>query len=303
MKILTCAAAVLVASPVLAQTAVPGYYQSTIDSRIFEVRVRGTLGLDLYDTDGKIQTAMDRKKATEDFKGVTYTLARDCPNNAGKIESTDVTSDRIKMRVEFPNTSMAGDAKGDKTTGCFKFGFVRWQPFVLVRTDPPASSPGLVRAPAEAPAQAAGIPAMPLPPPVPGRPAGEPEPTPTTKAMEARGFKLGVKACQRSGSSVVCRFSLTNTEARRDAQLPASRSRFITIGNRAFDSAEAVLAGVRDRRLARATLLEGLPADAELVFENVPASIREIHLLEIAIWTDAIGEFKVPYPGVLPIRD
>lgn len=131
---------IMFAVPAFAQDSIAGMYQSSIDGRIYEVRQRGEQGLDIYSTDGRIMAVMDRNNVKDDFKGRTDTLAVQCPNNAGKIETTDISQDRIRMRVELPNTSLVGDLRGDKTSGCFKIGFVRWQRFDLLRYSgaPPA---------------------------------------------------------------------------------------------------------------------------------------------------------------------
>jgi hypothetical protein len=304
--ILTCAALVLTGSTAWSQTPGDGHFQSSIDGRVFEVRTRQNLEMDLYDTSGKLVAFMKRSNTKDDFKGETHVLAEKCPNQAGKIETTDVAPDRISMRVELPNTSMVGDIKGDKSTGCFKFGFVRWQTFALVRTAPPkavSAQPGAsAPPPTTPPAQTAPVVQRAEPAPAKTTPETAP-PAPISKppVIEARGFSIAVDTCRRSGSSVVCKLVLTNKDARRDTQLIAGSSRFITTGNVAYTSSEVVLAGVRNRLYSQATLLPTLPADGELIFENVPPSVTTIHFLELSMWASNVGHFVVPYPATIPV--
>lgn len=193
--------------------------------------MRGTQGLDLYDADGKLQSALERRKPTDDFKGVTHTLATQCPNNAGNLETTDVSPNRIAMRIELPNTSLAGDLKGDKSAACFKIGFVRWRSFSLVRTSAPGVGGG---------GASAGNSAV---------PASAPGATASARGVESRGFAVAVDVCSRSGSAVTCSLTVVNKHARREAQLYAESTKLFASDSRSVPATEVVLAGVRNRGL------------------------------------------------------
>ena len=111
------------AVPVWCQGTTLGVYQSSLDGQRFELRMRGELALDIYSLDGRLLTTIERKKATEDFKGKTQTLATRCPQNSGKIEAKDVAADHIHMRVEIPSP----------TTCNLLSVFSKWQDFDLVK--------------------------------------------------------------------------------------------------------------------------------------------------------------------------
>ena len=101
-------------------------YQSSLDGKMYEVRARGDLGLDLYSNDRLVAT-MNRKKVGDDFKGDTTVLATQCPQNSGKIETQDVQPNRIRMRVEVPSRIISN------TMACHVLVLSKWQQFDLIK--------------------------------------------------------------------------------------------------------------------------------------------------------------------------
>lgn len=116
---------------VSAQTnaASEGTYLNTVDNRVYELRARGSSGLDIY-ADGRIVAMMDLDKASAQFKGDTSVLATNCPNSKGKIETVSIDAERIKMRVETPSQNIATKAK---TCGGVVIGRRPWAEFSLIR--------------------------------------------------------------------------------------------------------------------------------------------------------------------------
>jgi hypothetical protein len=120
--------------PAAAQS--PGTYVSSIDHKRYELRSRGETGLDIYTASGELVAVLNRKKASEPFKGKTQTLASRCPNNAGKIETVANLDDRIRMRVEVPQMDIR------KRMSCNMLVLSDWQPFDLVRESGPERAAG-----------------------------------------------------------------------------------------------------------------------------------------------------------------
>lgn len=157
-----------------------GVFQSTADRQNYEVRERGNTGLDIYNQNGRIVASLDKKKTSDaHFKGHTEVLATNCPSNSGKIEVLEVTSDRIRARVELPS--------GNQRV-CNMLFLNRWENFDLIRQSGSGS------------------------PPVPPTPGPQPPPGPSSTNVVARnGFQYELQSCQREDRRIVCHLSVTNT--------------------------------------------------------------------------------------------
>lgn len=165
-------------------------FVSSLDGNRYEIRRRGELGLDLYTADGALAAVMERKKPEGNFKGRTQRLATSCPQNSGKIETTHMLPDRVRMRVETPSMNMNGQK------ACNMLILSDWQTFELVKEQ-----------------TTGGVNQSPPSPPTPVAATGETAAsegaarTPT-RSVSVEDYRFTLLRCVRTGLQVNCELQL-----------------------------------------------------------------------------------------------
>jgi hypothetical protein len=126
------------------------------------------------------------------------------------------------------------------------------------------------------------------PPPTEGAQNVEPR---NTLTGQSHGFTIQAR-CVRSGMRVVCKATVVNEETNREVTFWLNRTKLYNGSSKAYQPAEATVAGVRGSGQdgIRVKLLQGHPAEAEFQF-NLPPSDHELAELDIGM---QIG-FDLPF--------